>query len=161
MIVVSTVLALAEGKGGLLEPDGSLLIIFAIFIALVYTLNRVLFRPIMHVLAERERRTWGSDTDVRAILNSIDQNLAGYEESIRDTRTEGYRVLEARRADAVASRQTAIEAARASAASRIESARAEIEGDATIARGRLETDAREIASTITASVLGRAAGGGR
>lgn len=161
MIAASTILALAEGEGGLLQPDGSLLFIFVLFIALVFTLNRILFKPIGQVLDERERLTGGFDTDVRAMINSIDHTLGRYEEGVRDARAEGYRVLEARRAEAVNRRQAAIEAARAEADARIASARADIARDVDAARGRLETDAREIATTITAQVLGRAAGGTR
>ena len=56
-------LALAEGGGNILTPDGSILVIFVIFIALVPLLNRMVVKPITDVLAERERRTLGAHTD--------------------------------------------------------------------------------------------------
>jgi F-type H+-transporting ATPase subunit b len=137
VIAASTILALAEGEGGILSPDGSLLVIFILFIALVFALNRILFKPIGHVLAERERLTEGSDVEVRAMLGDIDTRLAQYEENIRDARSEGYRVLEAKRAELVALRQSAIEAARTDADSRIASARDQILKDAEAAKATL------------------------
>ena len=158
MIAASTILALAEGEGGILSPDGSLLIIFVLFIALVFTLHRVLFKPITHVLNERDRLTEGSDTEVRAMLGSIDTTLAQYEENIRDARTDGYRILEAKRAELVAARQASIESARSQADARIAGAKDQIRKDADEAKARLDEDARDIASVITKQVLGRAGG---
>lgn len=162
MIPVTTALAFAEGGGGstLLSPDGSILVILLIFIALVPTLNALVVRPIMRVLAERERLTSGTETFAHTIVNTIEYRLASYEEAIRDARTESYKLLEARRADAAAERQTVIDRARAEAEERIAGARAEIGRDAETARGRLEADAREIARDISSNLLGRAVGGG-
>lgn len=159
MIQAPTIVAFAGEGGGLLSPDGSLLVIFLLFILLVPALNRILFTPISRVLNDRERLTVGSDTDVRAMLGAIDQNLAAYEEGIRGARAEGYRLLEERRALATTERQAQIDAARAQAAEQIASARGEIGRDAESARGRLVADAREIARTISSNVLGRSVGG--
>jgi F0F1-type ATP synthase membrane subunit b/b' len=159
LILAPTIAAFAEGGGGLLSPDGSILVIFLLFIALVPALNRLIFRPISHILNERDRLTVGTDTDVRAMLGTIDQNLAAYEEGIRGARAEGYRLLEGRRALATAERQAQIDAARTRSAEQIAAAREEIGRDAESARGRLVTDAKDIARTISSSVLGRAVGG--
>src|ERR1051325_3143889 len=90
--------ALAEGGTSMLTPDGSLLVILILFLVLVPLLNRILFKPITDVLDERERLTTGSSTDVRAIFHRIDHKLAEYEDGIRGARSEGYRLVEGRRA---------------------------------------------------------------
>ena len=158
---LATPILAAEGGTEMLMPDGSLLVIIVLFLALVPILNRVLFKPISDVLDERERLTGGSNTDVRAMFADVDYKLAGYEEGIRDARAAGYRVIEQRRAEGLDRRQKAVAAARQSAESRVAEARAAIAADAAVARERLESDAREIATTISSTVLGRAVGGGR
>jgi F-type H+-transporting ATPase subunit b len=145
----------------MLTPDGSLLVTLVLFLLLVPILNRILFQPITHILNERDRLTTGSSTDARAILNTIDRKLADYEEGIRGARSEGYRLIESRRALAAAERQDKIGAARAAAEAEIGAARAEIAADAAAARTRLESDAREIADRISSTLLGRAVGGTR
>jgi F-type H+-transporting ATPase subunit b len=145
----------------MLTPDGSLLFILILFLVLVPILNNMLFKPITRVLDERERLTSGSSTDARAILHRIDNRLAEYEEGIRGARSEGYRAIEARRAEANAERQRKLDAARADADARIGAARDQLAADAAEARSRLEADAREIADGISATLLGRAVGGGR
>ena len=161
MIYAFLVPAFAEGGASMLTPDGSLIVTLVLFLVLVPILNRILFQPIGKVLAERDRLTGGSSTEARAILNTIDHKLTGYEEGIRDARSEGYRHVEQRRAAANAERQTRIDAAREAAAMKIAAARADLAADAEAARGTLEADAREIAAQISSALLGRAAGGTR
>lgn len=160
MILASTILAFAEG-GGLLSVDGSILIIFILFIALVPLLNRILIRPITRVLDERERLTDGTGQDGAIIHATIEQKLAQYEEGIRSARNESYKVLESKRADAAGARQALIDGAKAEAERKIVAARAAVESEATSARATLEAEAFEIAKQISASLLGRAAGGKR
>jgi F-type H+-transporting ATPase subunit b len=161
--VISTyaTIAMAEGGTSMLMPDGSLLVTLILFLALVPILNRILFKPITHVLEERDRLTTGSDTETHAIMNTIDARLSAYEEGIRDARSEGYRVVEQRRSAAVAARQEKITAAREAAERQIAGARSEIGAEADAARARLEADAREIAAEISSTLLGRAVGGAR
>lgn len=151
----------AEGGSEMLMPDGSLLLILVLFLLFVPIINKVLFKPIANVLDERERRTGGSDTDVRAMLGDIDRKMGEYEEGVREARGAGYRVVEQRRAAALEERQNAIKSAREAAEAKIAGARAEIGREADGARERLLADAREIATTISSTVLGRAVGGNR
>lgn len=145
----------------MLMPDGSLLVIVVLFLVFVPILNRILFKPITDVLDERERLTTGSDTDVRAMFANVDYKLSEYEEGIREARASGYRLVEQQRAAAMQERQAAVASARATAEARVAEARAALAADAAAARGRLESDAREIAATISSTVLGRAVGGER
>jgi F-type H+-transporting ATPase subunit b len=151
----------AEGGGNILTPDGSLLLILGLFLVFVPILNKILFQPIGRVLEERERRTTGSDTDVRAMLGSIDTKLARYEEGIREARGAGYRLVEERRATALDARAKTIAEAREAAEAKIADARAAFGRDVAEAQSRLEGDAREIADRISSTVLGRAVGGDR
>lgn len=145
----------------MLTPDGSLLVTIILFLALVPILNRILFQPITTVLNERDRLTNGSETDAEAILSTIDRKLTAYEEGIRAARSEGYEVIERRRAAAMSERQSMITDARETAERKIADARAQIGADAEAARTTLESDAREIAAKISSTLLGRAVGGAR
>jgi F-type H+-transporting ATPase subunit b len=161
VILPPTLLALAGGSGDILTPDGSILVIFLIFIALVPLLNRMVVKPVADVLAERERRTVGAHTDSVAIAARIEERLAEYEEGIAGARAEGYKALEARRGAAMADRQAAVEAARTASLRRIDEARAQVAREADAAKAQLVAEANAIASEIASAVLGRAAGGSR
>jgi len=162
LIHLTPILALAEEAGGasLLTPDGSLLLILLMFLAFVPVLNRILFKPVSKVLAERERLTAGSSRDAENILNTIDQKLADYESEIRSARSEGYKLVEQRRQATTALRQGKIDGAHKAAEERLSSAKAQLAADAASARATLVDEATEIANKISSTVLGRAVGGG-
>lgn len=153
-------LALAEEGGNIINPDGSLVVIFVLFIIFVFVLNRLLFKPIGQVLDEREALTEGATAEARAATRQYQSRLADYEAAIRQARTESYRRLEQERAAALEERRRLLEAAKAEAGARIEGAKASIAGESAQARAALEVESRQIAEQISRAVLGRAVGGG-
>lgn len=153
-------LALAEEGGNIINPDGSLVVIFVLFIIFVFVLNRLLFKPIGQVLDEREALTEGATAEARAATRQYQSRLADYEAAIRQARTESYRRLEQERAAALEERRRLLEAAKAEAGERIEGAKASIAGESAQARAALEVESRQIAEQISRAVLGRAVGGG-
>src|SRR4028118_555721 len=96
-----------------LVPDGTLFLHIAIIVFMIYVLNATLFRPVNRVLAERERRTSGGTGEAQDILQRVANSMNRYERSLREARTEGYRLLEQERAKALAERQNQISSLRA------------------------------------------------
>lgn len=154
------VLALAEEGGNIINPDGSLIVIFVLFIIFVFVLNRLLFKPVGRVLDEREALTEGATAEARAATRQYQTRLADYEATIRQARTESYRRLEQERAAALEERRRLLEAAKAEAGLRIESAKSAVADEAARARAALEDESRQIAEQISRAVLGREVGGG-
>jgi F-type H+-transporting ATPase subunit b len=155
-----TALALSEGEGNIIQPDGSLIFVLVLFLIFVFVLNRILFKPIGRVLDERETLTEGAKTEARAATRRYQAQLADYEARIRQARGESYRLLEQHRAGALEERRQLIEQVKAEATEKIEEARAEIAGQAERAREALEVESRQIAAQISRTVLGRTVGGG-
>ena len=161
MIPALNVIAAADAGSSMLTPDVTLLIVLVLFIVFVPILNRLLFKPIIAVLEERERLTGGSSTTARAMELTVDQKLAEFEEGIREARGEGYRAVEARRSAAAGERQERIDAARGEATSKIASARDQLNADAAAARSSLDVEFTRVASSISSALLGRSVGGNR
>ena len=155
-----TALALSEGEGNIIQPDGSLIFVLVLFIIFVFVLNRLLFKPIGRVLDERETLTEGAKTEARAATRRYQAQLADYEARIRQARGEGYRLLEQHRAAALEERRRLIEQVKAEAGEKIEQAKADIAGQAERARSALEVESRQVAAQISRTVLGRTVGGG-
>ena len=152
-------LALAEGGGNIISPDGSLVVVLILFLIFAFVLNRILFKPITAVLDERNTLTQGAVTEARALTRSYQARLAEYEATIRQARAESYRSLEQRRAAALEQRRQLIDGAKQESVAEIERARAEIAEQAAKARAELEAESRRLAAIISRTVLGRAAGG--
>ncbi|MCC6744784.1 MAG: ATP synthase F0 subunit B [Acidobacteria bacterium] len=161
MIPALKLIAAADAGSSMLTPDKTLLIVLVLFIIFVPILNRLLFQPLLAVLAERERLTDGSSTNARAMVLTVDQKLAEYEEGIRDARGEGYRAVEAKRTAAAEDRQLKIDAAREQSARKIAAAREQLNKDASAARESLGAEFDRVASEISSALLGRTVGGSR
>jgi len=160
LALVPMMLALAEGGGNIISPDGSLIFVLILFLIFVFVLNRILFRPISRVLDERQTLTEGSTNEARAARRRYEAKLAEYEATIREARAEGYRRSEQERAAALEERRRLIEEAKLRAHDQIDSAKTEIERQVAEARAALESEARQIAERISRTVLGRTVGGG-
>ena len=157
-LLSASVLAL-EGGGNLINPDGSLVFIFFLFLIFVFILNKVLFKPIGRVLDERASLTEGTRADAKKTLNEYRARLEAYETGIRKARSESYIYLEQQRNSALVERRLTVSEAKRHAAAEIEEARKAVAAEAEKARATLENDAREIAEKISVVVLGRTAGG--
>ncbi len=150
----------SESTGNIISPDGSLVVIFFLFLIFVFLLNRILFKPVGRILDQREKLTHGAKAEAREAADELRRKLGEFEERIRLARAESYRYLEQQRAAAVARRNQDIEEARHQAASTIEDGKREIARQAEQARSALESEAASIAGSIAQTILGRAVGGG-
>src|ERR1044072_1810978 len=159
-LLANVALAFAEGGGNIISPNGSLVFILVLFLLFVFVMNRLLFRPIGRVLDERQVLTEGATSEARAPSRRYQAKLADYESSIRQARAESYKKLEQDRAVALEERRLRIEAAKRETGGMIEQAKSEIEQQVSSARAALESESRQIAETISRTVLGRAVGGG-
>jgi F-type H+-transporting ATPase subunit b len=138
-----------------LVPDGTLFLHIAIIVFMIYVLNATLFRPVNKVLAERERRTRGGTGEAQDILQRVANSMNRYERSLREARTEGYRLLEQERAKALLERQNQITSLRAEIEASTEEQKNLLRTQSEQARTSLEADARRIASDISRQILNR------
>lgn len=138
-----------------LVPDGTLFLHILIIVLMIYILNATLFRPVNKILAERERRTRGGTGEAHDILQRVADSMNRYERSLRDARTEGYRLLEQERAKALAERQNQLTSLRAEIESSTEEQKNLLRTQSDEARASLEADARKIATDISHQILNR------
>jgi F-type H+-transporting ATPase subunit b len=138
-----------------LVPDGTLVIHIAIIITMVFILNRVLFRPINRILDERENRTRGRSKEAREIIQRVGESMSRYEDSLRQARAEGYRLLEQQQAKALDERQNKIASVRNEVEEMIGQERGKIQAQADEARATLGDEARRMADSISSQILRR------
>ena len=159
-MLLTPVLALAEGGENLIQPDLSLLLVIVLFLIFVFVLNKILFKPISKVLDERHNLTVGAADEARAAARSYQIRLADYEARIREARAKGYRLAELERAAALERRRQLIESIKQQAKHQIEEAKSNIQHQSAEARTALETESHQIAERISRTLLGRTVGGG-
>jgi F-type H+-transporting ATPase subunit b len=146
---------LASAESIQLVPDGTLIIHIAIIITMIFVLNKLLYSPVNRALDERESRTRGRSKEAREIIQRVDGNLIRYEDSLRKTRAEGYRLLEQQQMQALDERQQKIASVRKDVEELIGQERGRIQAEADEARATLEDEARRVAATISSQILRR------
>jgi len=141
----------------MISIDSSILAAVAVFLFVVFALNRLLFRPLLHVQDERAARTTGLETEADRNLGRHAELFARYQATIKHARLEGYRRQEQVRSEALDRRKTILETARSSAEALIESSRDSIQTQSEAARRQLGSEAQAIARGIASSILQRSA----
>jgi F-type H+-transporting ATPase subunit b len=147
-------LAFAENSIQLV-PDGTLFLHIAIILVMVFVLNATLFKPINRILEEREKRTRGRSGEAYEILRRVDEKISHYEQTLREARSEGYRLLEQERAAAMSERQAKLNAVREEINHSVAEQKEVISAQVKEARESLSVDANHLAAEIGAQILHR------
>lgn len=147
-------LGLAENSIQLV-PDGTLFLHIAIILVMVYVLNATLFKPINRILAEREKRTSGRSGEAHDILRRVEEGLSNYERTLREARSEGYRLMEQERAQAMSERQNKLSAVREEINVSLSKEKEEVRAQTEEARATLEGESRRLAAEIGSHILHR------
>ena len=138
-----------------LIPDGTLLIHIVVIISMVFILNRLLFKPVLRTLADREARTHGRTDEARETIRKVGESLSRYENSLRQARAEGYSLLEQQQAEANGARQHKVAEVRREVGEQLGQEKSEIHAQAERARATLLGEAERVAADIKAQVLRR------
>jgi F-type H+-transporting ATPase subunit b len=144
--------ALAEGSIQLV-PDGTIFLHIGLILLMIWILNRTLFRPINRVLEERERKSGRGSGAAGQILGQVDEKVSKYEAALREARSEGYKAQGANKADALAARQTQINAVKEEVSALVAQEKDSVQKQANEAHASLADDARQIAENISSTIL--------
>jgi len=139
----------------MINLDSSIVPAIVIFLVLIVALNKLLFKPLMKVQAERESRTTGLMHQTQENLNHHLSLFSEYQESIKNARMEGYRRQEQLRAEALKKRAEVLAQSRTAAERMIVDSRESIRTQVETEKQLLTLDAQEIAGSITSTILGR------
>jgi F-type H+-transporting ATPase subunit b len=138
-----------------LVPDGTLLLHLLMVGIMVFVLNRTLLKPINEILAEREKQIAGRLKEAEAMSLETREKIQKYNDALREARTEGYRLLEKERAQAMKEKEEKLRQFREQmskeVAGEIESTRKQ---EQTV-KGELEAQAATIGNLISSQVLRR------
>jgi F-type H+-transporting ATPase subunit b len=136
-----------------LIPDGTLFIHIALILLMIWLLNRTFFRPINKVLESREKNSGGRFSEAQEILNQVQDKNAAFDSAIRETRTEGYALVEKQRSKAIAKRQKKVEAVKEEVGTRISTEKEAIIQQTAEAQKSITAQAKELAEKISTNIL--------
>lgn len=136
-----------------LFPDGTIFIHVALILAMIWILNRTLYRPINKVLAARERSKGGHSSEAAEIIAGVEEKEAHYNKEMLDARSAGYALIEKEQKKAVTMREKKLSEVKTEVAEKLDTGRSEIEKQSADARAALRTDAEKMAERIAAGIL--------
>jgi len=137
----------------MISLDGSIVAAVIIFLTTVVALNYLLFRPLLSVQAERERRTTGMTADSQKRLEQNRELFDRYASAVKQARLDAYQRNEQLRAEAMSRRAAALEESRRKSEELLQASRDSIRSQTAEAKNLLEREVGEMAATIAAAVL--------
>jgi len=136
-----------------LFPDGTLFIHVALILAMIWILNRTLYRPINNVLAAREKNKGGHSSEAAEILANVDEKETHYNKELLDARSKGYSLIEKEQKKAVTAREKKLTETKTEVAEKLDTGKAEIEKQSADAQKTLGNEAEKLADSIAAEIL--------
>jgi F-type H+-transporting ATPase subunit b len=126
-----------------------------LFVVLWLILSKVLFRPYLDLLEERERKTTGAQHDSEDLEHEGAQLKAEYEEKIAQAQAAGYAAKEAIVQDARQQREKILGQAREEAAASLNSLRQEVAAALEKEQQLAAAEVSIVAADMVSKVLGR------
>ncbi len=138
--------------------DYTVIVQIVSFLFLWFLLTRLLFRPFIGLLEERERRTEGVKAETALLLEEGERLRVEYENEIARARGEGNAAKEAILQEARQARERLLAQAREEATRRLEVVRGEVQREMQRGHELATREAEVIAQQMAEKILGRKVG---
>lgn len=140
-----------------LVPDATLLLHLVFVVVMVVVLNRTLLKPINQILAEREKQITGRLREAEALAAESQEKLKKYNDTLREARTTGYKLLEKERADGLKEKEQKLRQSRDELSKNVATQVEQIRRQEQSVKSELEGQAATIGDLISSQVLRRTA----
>jgi len=138
-----------------LVPDATLLLHLVLVVVMVFVLNRTLLKPINDILSEREKQITGRLREAEAMASESQEKLKKYNDTLREARAAGYRLLEKERAEGLKEKEQQLRQHRDRLSKEVSSQVDQIRKQEQAVKGELEAQAATIGSLISSQILRR------
>ena len=138
-------------------PDLSVVWVIFFVLLLTVVLDRLLFRPILHVMEERARAIASAKELAERSAREARAAAAEFEQKTAAARAEIYRQMDEMRRTAMNERAEILTRTRAEAEAQIAAASAVLEAETENARRKLAADAEALGAAVAERILGRKA----
>jgi F-type H+-transporting ATPase subunit b len=138
-----------------LVPDATLLLHLVLVVVMVFVLNRTLLKPINDILSEREKQITGRLKEAEAMAAERQEKLKKYNDTLREARAAGYRLLEKERAESLQQKEQKLRQERDELSKKVSSQIDQIRKQEQAVKGELEAQAATIGNLISSQILRR------
>src|SRR5215211_4302655 len=138
-----------------LVPDATLLLHLILVVVMVVVLNKTLLKPINRILSEREKQITGRLQEAEALAAESQEKLKQYNDTLREARTAGYRLLEKERGESLKEKEQKLRQSRDELSKEVAAQVAQIRKQEQAVKGELEAQAATIGNLISSQILRR------
>lgn len=138
-----------------LVPDATLLLHLVFVVAMVVIVNRTLLRPINEILSEREKQITGRLREAETLAAESQEKLKKYNDTLREARTSGYKLLEKERAEGLKEKEQKLRQSRDELSNEVAAQVDQIRRQEQSVKGELEGQAATIGDLISSQILRR------
>ena len=139
----------------MINLDISVLYQVVLFVVLWLILSKILFKPYLDLLAERERKTSGAQHDSAGLEHEGARLKSQYEEKVAQAQAAGYAAKEAILQEGRQQREKILGQAREQAASRLSQVRQEVAAALEQEKRLAASEVSVVAAEMASKVLGR------
>jgi len=136
-------------------PNLSVIFVIVAVVLLAVVLDRVLFKPLVRVMRERESAVQSALELAESATARAQAATAEFDANVAAARADLYKQMDERRKAAESYRQDLVAQTRAEVGAQLAGAKAELEAQTAQARATLEAEAEELGRDIASKVLGR------
>lgn len=140
-----------------LVPDATLLLHLIFVVVMVVVLNRTLLKPINQILAEREKQITGRLQEAEALAAESEKKLKTYNDTLREARTTGYKLLEKERAESLKEKEQKLRQSRDQLSNEVATQVEQIRRQEQSVKSELDGQAATIGNLISSQILRRPA----
>jgi len=138
-----------------ISVDWTLGLQFLNFIILLLILNKILYRPLLKIIAERSDKIAGLYAGAKDLETGIDEKMQRYQQQLNDAKFQANEERNKLKQAASEEEVKLLTEARGKASARLEKIKSQVAVEAGEASKILQTEAGALAEQITTKILGR------
>jgi F-type H+-transporting ATPase subunit b len=124
------------------------------FIALLFILNAILFKPLLKIFKEREDTVKGSLEAAKELANRREESIARLNRELAEARNKAKEIFEALKAEGLQAQKEVLSKAEAEASQILEKAKADLKAEAEKARKNLRAEVDKFSDEIVRKLVG-------
>ena len=142
----------------LLSVNKTVIIQIVIFIAAIFILNTLVFKPFMKLIDRREKLTKGAIREARELEEKVKEIILEYEAKLNDARAQAQEERNKIVREAEAAASLIISKTREETAGLLDEAKKKLESESEVIKEKLKGDVQLLSKEIASRILGREAG---
>ena len=142
----------------LLSVNKTVIIQIVIFIAAIFILNTLVFKPFMKLIDRREKLTKGAIGEAKELKEKVKEIILEYEAKLNDARAQAQEERNKIVREAEAAASEIISKTREETAGLLDEAKKKLESESEVIKEKLKGDVQLLSNEIASRILGREAG---